>query len=293
MIYAVTCGQHKPPKHILLPYAVKTLTGNIEIIQTLNKFGHGMSYSQLEENDTALCLQKLATGLNQKVVLPASIKPHVFTNLAWDNIDRLEETLTGKGTSYRVNGIAVQAKVYGPHLPRAELPRIEKRKQRSVNIEHQELEVYVAGARVGPQPLPTRQNYVQEAREAAQVATKKNLLWILARQTDPESQEIPSWTGFNIKTRDQVSISEDIVGYLPTINAPATELTTVYEILNQSELIREELLLETVVVVMDQALFAKAAEIAWKHKERFSHILLRMGTFHTICNALAILGKRF
>ena len=59
-------------------------------------------------------------------------------------------------------------------------------------------------------------------------------------------------------------ISEDFVGYLPTINAPATELNTVFEILNQSERIRKELLLETMVVVMDQALFAKAAEIAWK-----------------------------
>ena len=44
---------------------------------------------------------------------------------------------------------------------------------------------------------------------------------------------------------------------------------------------------------MDQALFAKAAEIAWKQKELFPNILLRMGTFHTICNALSILGKRF
>ena len=107
MVYAVTCGQHKPPKHILLPYAVKTLTGNVELIRTLNKFGHGVSYSQLEENDTALCLQKLATGLNHRVALPSSIKPYVFTTLAWDNIDRLEETLTGKGTSHSVNGIAV------------------------------------------------------------------------------------------------------------------------------------------------------------------------------------------
>ena len=66
----------------------------------LNKFGHGVSYSQLEENDTALCLQKLATSLNRSVVLPVSVQPGIFTNLAWDNIDRLEETLTGKGTSH-------------------------------------------------------------------------------------------------------------------------------------------------------------------------------------------------
>ena len=119
------------------------------------------------------------------------------------------------------------------------------------------------------------------------------MVWVLARQTQMDNQTVPGWTGFNICTRDQVLVSEDNVGYLPTINAPATELTTVFEILKQSEQIREELLLKTVVVVLDQALYAKATEIAWKHKERFSNILLRMGTFHTICNALSILGKRF
>ena len=233
----------------------------------LNKFGHGVSYSQLEENDTALCLPKLATGLNQRVALPASIKPYVFTNLAWDNIDRLEEALTGKGTSHRV---AVQAKVYGLYLPRAELPHVEKKKQRSVSTEHQELEVYVAGTHVGPQSLPTRETDVQEAEKAAQVACRKNLVWIISRQAYQDNQAIPSWTGFNIRTRDQVPISEEVVGYLPTINAPSTELNTVFEILNQSERISKELLLETIVVVMDQALFAKAAEIAWKQKKALS-----------------------
>ena len=78
LLYAVTCGQHKPPEHILLPYAVKTLTGNVEITKILNKFGHGVSCSQLEENETALCLQKLAASVNKKVALPACIKPYVF-----------------------------------------------------------------------------------------------------------------------------------------------------------------------------------------------------------------------
>ncbi|XP_076121490.1 uncharacterized protein LOC143102032 [Alosa pseudoharengus] len=239
-----------------------------------------LSYSQLEENNTALCLQKLATASNQRVVLPASIKPHVFTNLAWDNIDRLEETLTGKGTSHRVNGIVVQANFYGPHLSRTDFPHIEKQKQRSVTIEDQGLEVYVAGARVGPQPLPTREHYIQETKEAALLARKKTMVWALARQTDPENQTIPSWTGFNISTRDQEPISQDIVGYLPTINSPATELNTVFEILKQLELMRKELHLETIVVVMDQALYAKAAEITWKHREWFPNILLWAAVAH-------------
>ena len=44
----------KPPKQVLLSYGVKTLSGNVELIQILNRLGHGVSYSQLEENDTAL-----------------------------------------------------------------------------------------------------------------------------------------------------------------------------------------------------------------------------------------------
>lgn len=106
-IYAVTCGETKPPKQIFLSYGVKTLTGNVEVICMLNRSGHGVSYSQLEENGRALCLQKLAANLSQTRILPGTIRPYVFTNLAWDNIDHLEETSTRGDTTRRVNGIAV------------------------------------------------------------------------------------------------------------------------------------------------------------------------------------------
>ena len=59
--------------------------------------------------------------------------------------------------------------------------------------------------------------------------------------TDTEKQHTPSWTGFNIKTRDSLTVSKDVVGYMPTIDAPATKLTTVAEILKHSELVRKEL----------------------------------------------------
>ena len=131
-----------------------------------------------------------------------------------------------------------------------------------------------------------------DANEAAKSALQKNLPWLLARQKGIENQAIPSWTGFNIKTRDQVTVSQDVVHYLPTINAPATKLYTVFEIFNQSDEIRKKLCLETIVEVMNQALYPKAAEITWK-EDQCAKIVLRMGTFHTICNAMAILEKRF
>ena len=94
-IFAVTNGRQKAPKHILLPYAVKTLTNNEDIIRFLNRCGHGTAYSQIEEMNTALCLQKMASTPENGALLPDNIRPHISTSLAWDNIDRLEETISG------------------------------------------------------------------------------------------------------------------------------------------------------------------------------------------------------
>ena len=40
MVYAISLGRIKLPKHIVLPFAVKSLTGNIELIHILNRLGH-------------------------------------------------------------------------------------------------------------------------------------------------------------------------------------------------------------------------------------------------------------
>ena len=64
------------------------------------------------------CLQKMALTPDNEVPLPENIQTYVNTTLAWGNIiDRLEETLSGTGTSHRVNGIAIQARHFGPNLP--------------------------------------------------------------------------------------------------------------------------------------------------------------------------------
>ena len=141
---------------------------------------------------------------------------------------------------------------------------------------------------MGPHPLKTKDDYVCEANKAARSVHQKNMLWILARLANSEDKKVPSWTGFNIQTRDQVQVTPDVVQYLPTINAPATELSTVFEILNQSEEIRKKLCLPAIVVVMDQALYAKAAEIAckqvqfsnmgtWEHFIQFALLCLSLG----------------
>jgi hypothetical protein len=100
---------------MLISYGIKAFIGNVKLIYIMNILGLDISYHQLADNDTAICLRKLAGALNDRVVLSENVQPYVFTNLSWDNIDRLEATLTGACTSHRVNGIAIQPKAYGPH----------------------------------------------------------------------------------------------------------------------------------------------------------------------------------
>ncbi|KAK3713975.1 hypothetical protein QZH41_005644 [Actinostola sp. cb2023] len=281
----------------LLTFLRIVLTGNtdskkelsLRVQRLIKSFGQDFIYG-LEEIDTALCLQKMAKASDDKAVLPENIHPHVCTSLAWDNIDRLEETLSGDGTSHRVNGIAVQPKVFGPHLPSSLDTAIEKSRKRTVTLPPTLLPVYNAGNRVGP---PSRK-YIEVTSETVLYnAWKKNLLWILARLHAEVNQNISSWTGFNISCRDDVTVSQDNIGYLSTIDAPATNLSTVHEVLLQSVKIKDTLLLKSIVVVFDQALYSKAVEIIWKKEEQFKDIVPRMGVFHTICTLLAVIGKRF
>ena len=44
--------------------------------------------------------------------------------------------------------------------------------------------------------------------------------------------------------------------------------------------------------MFDQALYAKTAEIVWK-QYKYKNIIIRMGAFHTACNLLSTIGKRF
>ena len=290
IVYSLSQGQRKPPKHILLPFAIKTLTGNVELIRILNRLGHGISYSKMAEIDTALCVNKLSNFENT-VPIPECIHPHVPTTLGWDNIDRLEETLSGKETSHRVNGIAVQRISYGPFLATTSGQDNEKTKQRSVEVTLPSIPEYNAGERVGP---PISRNYIPiNETDLIQESARKNLLWALTRLHCSSNQTVSSWTGFNILTRNNVDIQQDSVGYMPTINSPATQLKTVYEVLQQSVQVMKSLELPSIVLVFDQALYAKATDILWKHPDMFKGVVPRMGVFHTICTLLGIIGKRF
>ena len=88
-----------------------------------------------------------------------------------------------------MNGIAIQARHYGPHLPLDEaVPNVAKTKQRSVEVLNDtDLPVYNAGERCGP---PTRTFVEVTSSEIEAKSRKKNLLWILVRLHAAEKQKV-------------------------------------------------------------------------------------------------------
>jgi hypothetical protein len=57
--------------------------------------------------------------------------------------------------------------------------------------------------------------------------------------------------------------------------------------------IRERLSLDCVACVFDQAFYAKATEIYWKHKDVFKDVIVMLGGFHLMMMLFGIIGCRF
>ena len=109
-----------------------------------------------------------------------------------------------------------------------------------------------------------------------------------------EIKLVPAWSGFNAAVQDSSTTpAESTASYYPVIGASPTRFDCVYTLLARTVAMAKPLHLQDTVVVVDQATYAKAFEIVCKHKEEFKSVVLRLGSFHTCLDILAVLGKRF
>jgi hypothetical protein len=95
MIHCVSRGRVKTPKHVVLPMAVKSLTGSAEVVTLLNRFGHTLSYSQIEELETTIAEREIERQAEGILLPNVCNNPGVPAIFCWDNNDLQEETLSG------------------------------------------------------------------------------------------------------------------------------------------------------------------------------------------------------
>ena len=98
-------------------------------------------------------------------------------------------------------------------------------------------------------------------------------MWISLRNCE-NLRHIPSWTGFFIKLHKDVSINPSKVDYLDCLNAPATEMSTIYHMMGRALRIKSQLNLQSIVCVYDQAIYAKAYQIKCKETMKCKHAFL-------------------
>ena len=97
---------------------------------------------------------------------------------------------------------------------------------------------YLSGNRIRPTNLTFPGNDDREFLLNEQL--KINIAWILSRKSSVP-QAIPSWTGFNIQIRYNITSSKRSVGYLECLDSPASDMGTIFEILNRHLAIKDKL----------------------------------------------------
>ena len=119
-----------------------------------------------------------------------------------------------------------------------------------------------------------------------------NAMWIFLWKVNLPFH-IPSWTRFHIKVHEKAIITQSNVEYLGCLDAPVTDMSTIYHMMQQSVRIKEELKLKSIVCVYYQVIYAKTFQIKCAEPDRFNNFFLMMDTFHVIFSFLAVIATRF
>jgi len=299
IIHCTSKGRTWTPKHILLPMTIHNMTGSKSAVTLLNRFGHTISYTELEELQTAMA----ESCLNQStcnVFLPSNINPSQRVSLCFDNNDINEETLSGSGTTHCTNGIAIQRQLdecnYTSDID--VYNQKHRSKTRTITISATIATEYSHKKRCGPGNMIIGLcDFVCDHMISAE---KMDFAWFLARfancgnvsKASEGTQCVPSWTGFNSLASDIVPKTTSI-GYCPVIGSSPTELSTVYSVLQYAREIAAKTGQPDIIITLDQAIYSKAQDILWCNCDEFNNVVLRMGAFHTAMTFMAVIGKRF
>ena len=100
---------------------------------------------------------------------------------------------------------------------------------------------------------------------------------------------LPNWIGYHTLLSKKSIPQLSKVVYLPIIDAAATEFSTINTI-QRSKKIADELSLQYICLVFDEAIYSKIQQIRWKDVTYMDRFIVRMAAFHmamSFCGAIA------
>ena len=194
LIYNVSAGKKKVPKHVQLGLTVTLKTDSVSTIRWLNRFGHSISYDEINGTEATLAEEQL-NNENVCRYVPNNIQPGMFVTFVYDDCDHNTESLDNV-TLYGTNRIVIQVSKHEFH-----------------GIVSHTTEPYIK-SKHRPNPLPI-QNLENVLNKLGSLISKhEDIVWsILWHKSSGEKQVIPAWKGFFCKT-SKATTEKCIIGYL-------------------------------------------------------------------------------
>ena len=288
MIFVSSNGKKFTPKSLSLAMAMRQLTGSSKVINLLNQFGHCMSNNFALRHETGLA----ELSISDNGVIPTGVRKNQNIAIAWDNDDFLEDTKSGKDTTHVTGGIIIQ-RDYG-EVETEKTSRVNILRSSSLNYVPDQIAPFNLGKRVTVDLRNALEgtDISEKAHKQPQNRAKKlDLSFILCQMW--KTGHIPNWTGYNTLLCRESIPQMSKVTYLPVIDASATELSTINAVLQRSLKIADELGLQYVCLVFDEAIYSKIQQIRWKDVTYMNRFVIRMGAFHMAMAFCGAIGKLF
>lgn len=307
MLFVSSNGRKLTPKHVALGNTIHQLGRSKQLLKMVNRFGHCISHDQVMRINTAVASQ-LQPADPEDVLIPDCIQPNVFTQIAADNNDMLEETIDGKNTTHCTNMVVIQRSqedampgfFFTKRLPVSRRERSLQHVPRALKSLHR------SAHRASPQEQEFCIGKMKAMSSFAEYI-KMDAAWLLSRRVPQKliilshdeggtlqcgAQCVPGWTAFNSAGTMGPDPQRSVIGYCPVLNAPSTDYNVVYTMMDIACRISQKVGQEFTVLVLDQAIYSKALEIALQKPREFPRLILRLGGFHILLSFLAVIGKR-
>lgn len=278
IIYSASCGAIKPSTSLSLALVTKSMTGSRKIVEILNRLGHCVNYTCVEELESEIAYG----GAASTKILPYGLvpkNPQLRTHVAFDNFDRFVETSSGKDTLHDTVGIVYQNNVPTDVTDIGTVMRTtEVDHQRRRRGYHSALDSEIVPFVRKPKNLPNLVGNSQMIPENLHVAVNLNALWMLFHALDIDGAT--RWFEWNSERIVDTNPIQKI-GYLPNLNASPTSDSVVMKTLEMAIEIADECQQKHIIVTYDLAIACRAYKIRAEMAPRFDRTFIALGSFHT------------
>ena len=108
LLYNASNDRKRVPKHVQLGLSVKRITGSVSVIRWLNRYGHCISYDEINATETILAEEQVHMQTARRYV-PNNIQPGLPITFVYDTCDHDAESIYNV-TVHGTNGIVILMK---------------------------------------------------------------------------------------------------------------------------------------------------------------------------------------